>query len=514
MLPTSHVANASPSSPVADPTVRPPDDIPHGSASGASGHGKPDVSKETNSHASYLSALRGASGPQQSPSQPWISVGVSDIGASCSNGIKALSLSQGFKDKLCKPWSHSVVVLASLGNLVGRTVKIDFNTQTVERGKFARIAVEINLDDPLPPVVLLDGAFQQVEYENLPNLCFECGRVGHEKLSCPSRPTLASPVQGLLGPTTAETVVASNPPPAADSYGPWMIVARQSRRPVKESLTKKERNPSHGERNQIKEGELPESSSKIPVENTAVVEVGGANPKIKEVDVDFALSFHNDKDPIKEGGEVTQAPLGKTARKRKNKSKKSKPTVSVDPTQGPHVASSSGLDKAGGPPLDPKGQDKDKAKPKDNQSLFEGLIPVSIPDASAESLSNIPISRFKATVPKKDKKRKDKLKQSAIVARNSDSGLSKKRTKARVLEEVRNMEEQKAAKGVPQAKSDESSTEPAVTGASTGMEATPMALDPSLEVPDPTMSQTVENTSMPLESDEANGLDLNWPTTC
>ncbi|CAN1801889.1 hypothetical protein LINPERHAP1_LOCUS23151 [Linum perenne] len=78
-------------------------------------------------------------------------------------------------------------VLTSLGNLIGKTVKIDFNTQTAERGKFARIAIEIDLDKHLSPVVLLDGTIQQIEYENLPNLCFECGRVGHERAECPSR---------------------------------------------------------------------------------------------------------------------------------------------------------------------------------------------------------------------------------------------------------------------------------------------------------------------------------------
>ncbi|CAN1816511.1 hypothetical protein LINPERHAP1_LOCUS27794 [Linum perenne] len=63
-------------------------------------------------------------------------------------------------------------VLTSLGNLVGRTVKIDANTQRADRGKFARLAVEINLNEPLAPVVSLDGVLQPVEYESIPNLFF------------------------------------------------------------------------------------------------------------------------------------------------------------------------------------------------------------------------------------------------------------------------------------------------------------------------------------------------------
>ncbi|CAN1217695.1 hypothetical protein LINPERPRIM_LOCUS1093 [Linum perenne] len=145
-----------------------------------------------------------------------------------------MSLSNDFKEKLCKPWSNSVEqdyfkaltggpwmildhylivnqwdptfrvsndlpkkmvawvcfphlpihfyhaqVLTSLGNLVGRTIKIDFNTQRAERGKFARMAIELDLSNPIPPVVLLDGVPQLVEYENLPTLCFNFDRVGH-----------------------------------------------------------------------------------------------------------------------------------------------------------------------------------------------------------------------------------------------------------------------------------------------------------------------------------------------
>ncbi|CAN1795063.1 hypothetical protein LINPERHAP1_LOCUS20483 [Linum perenne] len=96
-------------------------------------------------------------------------------------------------------------ILTLLGNLLGRTVKIDYNTQHAERGKFARLAVEIDLNEPLAPMIKLDGCWQDVEYENLPA---EMG----------IRPALPSP----------------------DSFGPWMVVTRKSRRPRKESEMEKE----------------------------------------------------------------------------------------------------------------------------------------------------------------------------------------------------------------------------------------------------------------------------------
>ncbi|CAN1775312.1 hypothetical protein LINPERHAP1_LOCUS13284 [Linum perenne] len=244
------------SSPVADPKVRPLEEavpfaqppvpaslVPVGDA----------APKAAVSKTSYLGALNGSVGIPKSAGQQWLPNGVSDIFTTSSNGIKSLFLSQGFKEKLCKPWSHSVVVqllgkyigysylchrlhamwkpmgnmhivdldkscflimfsieqdyykaltggpwilldhylvvhqwepsfqvsndmpkkmvawvrfphlpihfyhvqvLTSLGNLIGKMVRIDFNTQTAERGKFARMAVEIDLDKPLPPVML------------------------------------------------------------------------------------------------------------------------------------------------------------------------------------------------------------------------------------------------------------------------------------------------------------------------------------------------------------------------
>ncbi|CAN1135875.1 hypothetical protein LINPERHAP1_LOCUS12572 [Linum perenne] len=49
-------------------------------------------------------------------------------------------------------------ILIALGNLIGKTVRIDFTTQTAEWGKFARLATEIDLEMPLAPVIKLDGA--------------------------------------------------------------------------------------------------------------------------------------------------------------------------------------------------------------------------------------------------------------------------------------------------------------------------------------------------------------------
>ncbi|CAN1188007.1 hypothetical protein LINPERHAP2_LOCUS39062 [Linum perenne] len=42
-------------------------------------------------------------------------------------------------------------VLSSLGNLIGKTMDTKYNTQNAKRGKFARIGIKIDLNEPLVP---------------------------------------------------------------------------------------------------------------------------------------------------------------------------------------------------------------------------------------------------------------------------------------------------------------------------------------------------------------------------
>ncbi|CAL1372433.1 unnamed protein product [Linum trigynum] len=121
-------------------------------------------------------------------------------------------------------------VLTSLGNLIGRTIKLDFHTMNRQRRKFARLAVEIDMSKPLVPRIYLDDHWQKVEYENLPVVCFECGKVGHKADNChkirpavsPNQPPLAGDHRVATPVTVADEV---NP-----GFGPWMLVSKRSRR--------------------------------------------------------------------------------------------------------------------------------------------------------------------------------------------------------------------------------------------------------------------------------------------
>ncbi|KAG8491388.1 hypothetical protein CXB51_014595 [Gossypium anomalum] len=76
-------------------------------------------------------------------------------------------------------------ILEAIRGLIGKVIKLDFQTDNRTRGRFARLAMFINLEKPLVSQVLVDGAIQRVEYEALPIVCFGCGKYGHVKHICP-----------------------------------------------------------------------------------------------------------------------------------------------------------------------------------------------------------------------------------------------------------------------------------------------------------------------------------------
>lgn len=70
--------------------------------------------------------------------------------------------------------------------MIKKVAKLDFQTDSRTRGRFARMTVFINLDKPLVSQAMINGEVQRVEYEALPTICFSCGKYGHVKELCPS----------------------------------------------------------------------------------------------------------------------------------------------------------------------------------------------------------------------------------------------------------------------------------------------------------------------------------------
>ncbi|CAL1370229.1 unnamed protein product [Linum trigynum] len=105
---------------------------------------------------------------------------------------------------------------------IGRPVRVDNATETGDRGKFARVSVEVDLTKPLLSQYKIEGITYYIEYEGLFRICTECGKYGHVKTTCPTlakKP--ASPQPESHCPKEDSTT--------QNLYGEWMTVQPRGR---------------------------------------------------------------------------------------------------------------------------------------------------------------------------------------------------------------------------------------------------------------------------------------------
>lgn len=125
---------------------------------------------------------------------------------------------------------HDSKFLKCLGNRIGRTVRVDKNTLSQERGKYARKCVEVDLNKPLLPMFEVDGKAYTIEYEGLHLLCLTCGKFGHYKEGCPNKVAAStshnsgSRIGGDAGSETGATRGERR-----DIAGPWTVVQKPRR---------------------------------------------------------------------------------------------------------------------------------------------------------------------------------------------------------------------------------------------------------------------------------------------
>lgn len=82
--------------------------------------------------------------------------------------------------------------LLAMASAVGRPIKVDRNTLKVERGRFARICIEVDLTQPVVGKVWLKGHWYKVEYEGLHLISAACGCYGHLARNCQMHAVAAS----------------------------------------------------------------------------------------------------------------------------------------------------------------------------------------------------------------------------------------------------------------------------------------------------------------------------------
>ncbi|KAJ1435401.1 hypothetical protein SESBI_04906 [Sesbania bispinosa] len=147
---------------------------------------------------------------------------------------------------------YDKTILWRIGNTIGKTVRVDANTlkpregtwgqTTTERGKFARLCIEIDLQKNLISQFRLSGRSYNVEYEGLHIVYFNCGRYGHGKDACPLKASendkdqqpkdSAGQVENGMNhnQTDMASTIRLEDAQAKDTFGPWMLVQRPVRK--------------------------------------------------------------------------------------------------------------------------------------------------------------------------------------------------------------------------------------------------------------------------------------------
>ena len=112
-------------------------------------------------------------------------------------------------------------ILSRIGNQLGSLLKINARTVDNARGCFARLCVQIDLGQPLTPLICVGHVCQRVQYEGISQICFECGCMGHRSNACPTiiRP---NPFVAVPPPPDSEPT----PPLNSKPFGEWMLVSR------------------------------------------------------------------------------------------------------------------------------------------------------------------------------------------------------------------------------------------------------------------------------------------------
>ncbi|KAK2359196.1 zinc ion binding / nucleic acid binding protein [Trifolium repens] len=127
---------------------------------------------------------------------------------------------------------YDAKVLHYIGNRIGQTVKVDRNTLLQERGKYARVCVEVDLNKPLLAMFELKDEIYKVEYEGLHMLCRTCGKFGHYVEGCPEKKT---PCTASVSNEERRMVVSGEGMASKDSdmerngNGAWVVVQKPRR---------------------------------------------------------------------------------------------------------------------------------------------------------------------------------------------------------------------------------------------------------------------------------------------
>ncbi|CAN1140994.1 hypothetical protein LINPERHAP2_LOCUS12202, partial [Linum perenne] len=110
--------------------------------------------------------------------------------------------------------------------------RVDGTTLFGNQGNYARICVEVDLHKPLLSKYWLRHRVRRIEYEGLHEICFTCGRYGHEAKDCPST-KMAEPAPSQTMENSFDNPIFREldaKPEIEEDFGLWMKAKKHVRR--------------------------------------------------------------------------------------------------------------------------------------------------------------------------------------------------------------------------------------------------------------------------------------------
>ena len=80
---------------------------------------------------------------------------------------------------------YNAVALQLIRKAIGNVLRVDTFTASETRGRFARLCMQMDVEKPLATAIMIGRLEQQICYEGIQKMCFECGCLGHRKEHCP-----------------------------------------------------------------------------------------------------------------------------------------------------------------------------------------------------------------------------------------------------------------------------------------------------------------------------------------
>ena len=130
---------------------------------------------------------------------------------------------------------YEMGVLKDIGNAIDPVLRIDVITASGTCGRYVRICVQVDLAKPLVRRVFIRHFGQEVLYEGISSLCFDCNRLGHRKEACTYSIKETTKGQAVHRESEENPDDMTNPQAPTlegaghvkDEYGPWMLVERR-----------------------------------------------------------------------------------------------------------------------------------------------------------------------------------------------------------------------------------------------------------------------------------------------